>query len=63
MTDLLVKGGEVIDPAQNIREKLDVAVKEGVISQVAADIDPGGFAQVINVAGKNVIPGMIDLHT
>ncbi|MDA0768857.1 MAG: amidohydrolase/deacetylase family metallohydrolase [Chloroflexi bacterium] len=63
MTDLLLKGGEVIDPAQNIRAKLDVAVKDGVISQVAADIDPSGFAQVINVAGNIVIPGMIDLHT
>ena len=63
MTDLLVKGGEVIDPAQNIREKLDVAVKDGVISQVAADIDPSRFAQVVNVQGKIVIPGMIDLHT
>ena len=63
MTDLLLKGGEVIDPSQNIRGKLDVAVKDGVISQVAADIDPSGFAQVVDVSGNIVIPGMIDLHT
>ena len=63
MTDLLLKGGEVIDPSQNIRGRLDVAVKDGVISQVAADIDPSGFAQVVDVSGNIVIPGMIDLHT
>ena len=40
MTDLLLKGGEVIDPSQDIRAKLDVAVTDGVISAVAPDIDP-----------------------
>ena len=63
MTDLLLKGGEVIDPSQDIRAKLDVAVTDGIISAVAPDIDPSGAARVINVAGNIVIPGMIDLHT
>ena len=63
MTDLLLKGGEVIDPSQDIRAKLDVAVTDGIISAVARDIDPSGAARVINVAGNIVIPGMIDLHT
>ena len=63
MTDLLLKGGEVIDPSQDIRAKLDVAVTDGVISAVAPDIDPSGAARVINVDGNIVVPGMIDLHT
>ena len=63
MTDLLLKGGEVIDPSQDIRAKLDVAVTDGVISAVAPDIDPSDAARVINVDGNIVIPGMIDLHT
>ena len=63
MTDLLLKGGEVIDPSQDIRAKLDVAVTDGVISAVAPDINPSGAARVINVNGNIVIPGMIDLHT
>ena len=63
MTDLLLKGGEVIDPSQDIRAKLDVAVTDGVISAVAPDIDPAGAARVINADGNIVIPGMIDLHT
>ena len=63
MTDLLLKGGEVIDPSQDIRAKLDVAVTDGVISAVAPDIDPSSAARVINVDGNIVVPGMIDLHT
>ena len=63
MTDLLLKGGEAIDPSQDIRAKLDVAVTDGVISAVAPDIDPSGASRVINVDGNIVIPGMIDLHT
>ena len=63
MTDLLLKGGEVIDPSRGIRAKLDVAVADGVISAVAPDIDPSGAARVINADGNIVIPGMIDLHT
>ena len=63
MTDLLLKGGEVIDPSLDIRAKLDVAVTDGIISAVAPDIDPSCAARVINVAGNIVIPGMIDLHT
>ena len=63
MTDLLLKGGEVIDPSQDIRAKLDVAVTDGDISAVESDIDPSSAARVINVDGNIVVPGMIDLHT
>ncbi len=63
MTDLLLKGGEVIDPSQGLRAKLDVAVTGGVISAVEPNIDPSGARRVINVDGNIVAPGMIDLHT
>ena len=62
MIDLLLKGGEVIDPAQNTRGKLDVAIKHGVISQVASNINPSGSSRVMDVSGKLVVPGLIDLH-
>ena len=62
MTDLLLKGGEVIDPSQNLRGKLDVAVTDGAISQVAPNLNPRGVTRVIDVSGKLVVPGLIDLH-
>ena len=63
MTDLLLKGGRVIDPSQGIDAPMDVAVQHGTISQIAADIEPTPETRVINVAGKLVTPGLIDLHT
>jgi dihydroorotase len=62
MTDLLLKGGEAVDPSQGIRDKLDIAVTDGAISQLAPDIAPGPDTRVIDVSGKLVVPGLIDLH-
>ena len=63
MTDLLLKGGRVIDPSQGVNARMDVAVAGGVISDVAADIDPAGARRVIDARGCVVAPGLIDLHT
>lgn len=63
MTDLLLKGGRVLDPSQGIDAQMDVAVANGAISQVAPDIVPGPETRVIDVGGKLVTPGLIDLHT
>lgn len=63
MTDLLLKGGEVIDPSQNIRATMDIAITDGAISQVAPNISARDAKRVINVQGKIVTPGLIDLHT
>jgi dihydroorotase len=61
--DLLLKGGHVIDPKNNIDKKLDVAVADGKILQVAADIDAKNAKKVIDVSGMYVTPGLIDMHT
>ena len=63
MTDLILKGGEVIDPSRNLRERLDVAVNDGRISELAPNLEPTGAERVIDVSGKLVTPGLIDLHT
>ncbi len=56
MTDLLLKGGEVLDPSQNLRGTLDIAVQDGSISQVAPNIRPGPETRVVDVSGKLVVP-------
>jgi dihydroorotase len=63
MYDLLLKGGTVIDPAQDLRGVLDVAVQDGKIARVAANIAKSEARRVIDVPGKTVTPGLIDLHT
>ena len=63
MTDLLLRGGRVYDPARGISNgALDVAVSGDRISEVAAGIDPSLFETVVDVPGKIIAPGLIDLH-
>ena len=63
MTDLLLKGGRVLDPSQGIDARMDLAVQDGAISGAAPTISPGPDTRVIDVSGKLVVPGLVDLHT
>jgi len=62
MYDLVLKGGRVVDPSSSLDGVLDVAVENGKIARVAAGIAPAEAARVIEVGGKIVTPGLIDLH-
>jgi dihydroorotase len=63
MYDLVIQGGTVIDPAQGINGLYDVAVEDGKIARVAPNIPAEEANQVVEVKGKIVTPGLIDLHT
>ncbi len=60
--DLLLKGGHVIDPKNKIDSVMDVAVANGKIARVAANIPASDAKQTVNVAGMYVTPGLIDIH-
>ena len=60
--DLLLKGGQLIDPKNGISEVRDVAVTGGAVALVARDIDPALAWKVVDVAGLLVVPGIIDQH-
>ena len=61
--DLALTGGNLLDPAQGINDApRDVAFKDGKVAAVADRIDPSHAAQSIDVTGKLVTPGLIDLH-
>ncbi len=58
---ILLKSGRVVDPANQIDEKLDILIVDGKIAELAINID-GGDAEVINAAGLIVAPGLVDMH-
>ena len=60
--DVLLKGGHVIDPKNNINSKMDVAIKDGKIFRVAADIPSSTSSRTVDVSGLYVSPGFIDMH-
>ncbi len=60
--DLVLKGGTLLDPAQGINDRRDVAFKDGLVAHVAEHIDPAAAATSVDVSGKLVTPGLIDLH-
>jgi len=61
--DLLVKGGDVLDPSQSLRGKRDIGIRYGVIEAVEADIPEARALRVLNASGKLVTPGLVDLHS
>ena len=62
MCDLLIKGGTVVDPSQQLHAPMDVAVKDRKILEVSPDIPESRAAQVYSAKGRIVTPGWIDMH-
>jgi dihydroorotase len=60
--DLLLKGGHVIDPKNNVNGVMDVAIAKGKVARVAPNIRAADAAKTVDVAGFYVTPGLIDIH-
>ena len=60
--DLLLRGGHVVDPKNDISEPVDVAIAAGRIALVSKDIPPDTASRVVDVSGLYVTPGLIDMH-
>ena len=63
MYNLLLKGGTVLDPSRDVHERLDVAITADKISSLAPTIAPTEADRVVDVEGKFITPGLIDIHT
>ncbi len=61
MSKLVIKNGHVIDPASGHNQAADVAIEDGVIREIAADIDTTG-SEIFDASGLIVAPGFIDMH-
>lgn len=61
--ELLLAGGEVLDPAAGLRGRQDIAVAGGRIAAVGHGLDRARAGRVIDLDGSVITPGIIDLHT
>ena len=69
---LLLRGGRIIDPSQPIDEKVDILIENGKIVRMAkniyqskrdAEADTPSTLRTLDLRGKIVVPGLIDMHT
>jgi dihydroorotase len=60
--DLVIKGGDVLDPSQSLRGKRDIGIRYGAIEAVEPEIPASRALRVLDASGKLVTPGLVDLH-
>ncbi|MEK6476197.1 amidohydrolase/deacetylase family metallohydrolase [Catalinimonas sp. 4WD22] len=61
--DIVIKGGHLIDPKNNIDETMDIAINDGTIARIAKNIDAAQARQVVTADDMYITPGLIDMHT
>jgi dihydroorotase len=60
--DLLLTGGEVLDPSARLRGVMDVGIAGGKIVEVAPSLPENEARRTISAKGRLVTPGLIDIH-
>jgi dihydroorotase len=61
--DLIIAGGELIDPATGRQGRFDLGIRGGRIAVVEPELPSQSAARVLDAAGQLVVPGLVDLHT
>lgn len=61
--DLLIRGGDVVDPSQQLSGRYDIGIRWGRIAKVAPSIPESAARHILDATGNVVTPGLIDLHT
>src|SRR5467141_2925591 len=61
--DLVIKGGDVLDPSQGLRGRRDIGIRYGLIEALEPDIPAARALRLLDAGGKLVTPGLIDLHS
>ncbi|MDY6867402.1 MAG: amidohydrolase/deacetylase family metallohydrolase [Chloroflexota bacterium] len=64
MTDILIKNAVVVDrPDSNLERKTNLYIKDGIIQSISPTLEESITSDVIDVDGRYVSPGLIDMHT
>lgn len=61
VSDLIIRGGYVVDPSQDLEGTMDVEIRAGRVRRIAPRIEPRG-RPTLNARGRIVTPGLVDLH-
>jgi dihydroorotase len=61
--DLILTGGRVIDPSQNLDEVTEIGFAGGKVARLGRSLPRAPRTEVRDVTGRIVTPGLIDLHT
>ena len=61
--DLILTGGRVIDPSQNIDRTAEIAFANGKVAEIGDALKRDPETEIRDVSGQIVTPGLIDLHT
>ncbi len=59
---LLLRGGRIIDPSQDMDDKADILVEHGMIKQIDRVIEAGSRVPTLHLEKKWIVPGLIDMH-
>ncbi len=59
---LLIKGGRIVDPSQELDATLDILLDEGKVRELGSDFEVGEEVEVLDAEGLVVTPGLIDIH-
>ena len=60
---IIISGGHLIDPKNQINELMDIAINDGKVALIAKHIDPEKATQVVDAKGMYISPGLIDIHS
>ncbi len=69
---LLLRGGRIIDPSQNLDAQMDLIIENGKIAKIGKNIHKpdntsrkpaSGEINILDLKGKVVVPGLVDMHT
>ncbi|NLW11594.1 MAG: N-acetylglucosamine-6-phosphate deacetylase [Clostridiaceae bacterium] len=58
---MIIKNGHILTDKWQFAD-IDIAIRDGLIAVIGSDIDIQENEEVIDAAGMNVIPGLIDIH-
>lgn len=59
---MLLKNAHIINPADNLNELSDIRVENGMVAEVSKNLFPLVDEEVIDLSGKVITPGLVDMH-